>query len=78
MGEALDEVIKKLCEYENPPIKAYDDSKIKPCPFCGYEEPYYVSGQHCILCPVCLNEMTNETTLTKEDLIQEWNRRVKE
>ena len=53
-------------------------TEIKPCPFCGYEEPYYVTDQHCILCPLCLNEMTNETALTKEDLIMDWNRRAKE
>ena len=46
---------------------------LKPCPFCGYEEPY-IRGYD-VACGNCDAEIVN-CTGGVEDAIENWNRRV--
>ena len=56
-------------------------TELKPCPFCGADKAYYVSVSRnnpsgYIYCPVCNIEF-NSAVLTRNDLIEKWNRRVR-
>jgi len=47
---------------------------LKPCPFCGYEEPYVaVDKDRYIVCPNCLCRMHNDVCVTESDIIKLWN-----
>ena len=62
-------------------VKAMDDTKLKPCPFCGGEAEiirycdgpivyYYASCKECYSTSGCV--------VTKEDAVYVWNRRMED
>lgn len=52
-------------------------TELKPCPFCGCSDPYYVTDGGYILCPNCLIELHTQVGCGEKQLCKDWNRRVK-
>lgn len=56
--------------------------ELKPCPFCGCTDVRIVDDywidEMTIICPNCRLLISEDDSLTKEDMIRLWNRRVKE
>lgn len=55
-------------------------TELKPCPFCGEEKPYLINGKTrmYVLCPNCMVSLYDDYSLTEQQMIAAWNRRVKE
>lgn len=50
--------------------------KLKPCPFCGSENPEIVNASHCEYYVSCVNCGGQTWGLIKADAIREWNTRA--
>ena len=55
-------------------------SELKPCPFCGYENPRimdaYFQPEYAVVCPECHNGTGHSPDRLR--VIEAWNRRVPE
>lgn len=57
-------------------------TKLKPCPFCGgtdlHLKSFFGGGADAVICYDCLAIFSQQEITCEEDLVEAWNRRVKD